>query len=128
MHLSRKDRSSSLVAGACKPKRKAPKLKYLEPLTNELSTNAASIHPICRALQLSLHSPDPTVTCKALITIHHVISHGETDNSVMRALSGSSYLNMRTIQQRSKLDSRLVRYAAYLVCHYSLHRLSSVTA
>ena len=107
-----KSKSQVLVDGACKPKRAAPKSKYLQPLTLELQ-QFEKIPAVCSGLQLKLCHNNPTVVLKALITLHHAVNHGE-HNRVLQAVS--KYLKLTAVTHRPAISRILVRYAKYMVC------------
>ncbi|BGP16933.1 hypothetical protein JCM10213_007379 [Rhodosporidiobolus nylandii] len=80
---------SKTVEGATKPKRAAPKAKYIDPIVQATFNQDGALQEIIRALGVRLRDPNSTVVFKSLITLHTIMRSGSLD-AVFSYLSSSS--------------------------------------
>ncbi|GAA5952915.1 hypothetical protein JCM3765_003005 [Sporobolomyces pararoseus] len=74
---------------ATKPKRAAPKAKYIDPIVQSTFSQDGALQEIIRTLSLRLRDPNTTVAFKALITLHTIMRSGALE-PVYSYLSTSS--------------------------------------
>ncbi|BGP25350.1 ENTH domain containing protein [Rhodotorula toruloides] len=74
---------------ATKPKRAAPKAKYIDPIVQATFSQDGQLQDIVRTLATRLRDPNPTVVFKSLITLHTIMRSGSLD-PVFSYLSSSS--------------------------------------
>ncbi|GAA5913280.1 hypothetical protein JCM5296_007343 [Sporobolomyces johnsonii] len=74
---------------ATKPKRAAPKAKYIDPIVQATFNQDGALQDIVRTIGIRLRDPNTTVVFKALITLHTIMRSGALD-PVYSYLSSSS--------------------------------------
>ncbi|GAA5897805.1 uncharacterized protein JCM6883_000824 [Sporobolomyces salmoneus] len=78
-----------IVELATKPKRAAPKAKYIDPIVQSTFNQDGTLQEIVKTLSIRLRDPNTTVAFKSLITLHTILRSGSLD-SVYPYLSTSS--------------------------------------
>ncbi|KAJ8293445.1 ENTH domain-containing protein C19F8.03c [Rhodotorula toruloides] len=87
---------------ATKPKRAAPKAKYIDPIVQATFNQDGQLQDIVRTLATRLRDPNPTVVFKSLITLHTIMRSGSLDpvfsylssSSISLSLSGQEAANV----------------------------------
>ncbi|BGP00224.1 Clathrin coat assembly protein AP180A [Rhodotorula toruloides] len=87
---------------ATKPKRAAPKAKYIDPIVQATFSQDGQLQDIVRTLATRLRDPNPTVVFKSLITLHTIMRSGSLDpvfsylssSSISLSLSGQEAANV----------------------------------
>ncbi|GAA5971033.1 hypothetical protein JCM11641_004121 [Rhodosporidiobolus odoratus] len=82
------------VEGATKPKRAAPKAKYIDPIVQATFNQDGALQEIVRTLGVRMRDPNSTVVFKSLITLHTVMRSGSLDPVFTYLSSSSSALSL----------------------------------
>ncbi|BGP48883.1 hypothetical protein JCM10450v2_004762 [Rhodotorula kratochvilovae] len=77
------------VEGATKPKRAAPKAKYIDPIVQATFSQDGQLQEVIRTLAQRMRDPNTTVVFKSLLVLHTLMRSGSID-SVFPYLSSSS--------------------------------------
>lgn len=99
------------VDGATKPKRAAPKAKYIDPIVQATFQQDGQIREIVQCLSAKLRDPSQTVEFKALIVLHTIMRSGHLE-AVFSYLSTSS----TSLSLSSPEAANVAAYGQYLAC------------
>ncbi|GJN91116.1 hypothetical protein Rhopal_004134-T1 [Rhodotorula paludigena] len=94
---------------ATKPKRAAPKAKYIDPIVQATFSQDGQLQEIVRTLATRLRDPNTTVVFKSLITLHTLMRSGSID-TVFPYLASSSISLTLSSQEAPNLSA----YGRYL--------------
>lgn len=101
--------SSKTVQLATKPKRAAPKAKYIDPIVQSTFNKDGSLQEVIKALNVRMRDDNPTVVLKSLIVLHTIMRGGSLEPTFSYLVS-SSPLTTGTYS-----SPNTAAYAAYLV-------------
>lgn len=99
------------IDGATKPKRAAPKAKYIDPIVQATFQQDGQIREIVQCLSAKLRDPSQTVEFKALIVLHTIMRSGHLE-AVFSYLSTSS----TSLSLSSPEAANVAAYGQYLAC------------
>ncbi|GAA5931340.1 hypothetical protein JCM3775_004998 [Rhodotorula graminis] len=97
------------VDGATKPKRAAPKAKYIDPLVQATFQQDGQLQEVVRTLASRMRDPNTTVVFKSLIVLHTLMRSGSID-SVFPYLASSSV----SLSLSSSEAANVAAYGQYL--------------
>ncbi|TNY20689.1 ENTH domain-containing protein [Rhodotorula diobovata] len=97
------------VDGATKPKRAAPKAKYIDPIVQATFSQDGQLQEVVRTLASRMRDPNTTVVFKSLIVLHTLMRSGSID-SVFPYLASSSV----SLSLSSSEASNVAAYGQYL--------------
>ncbi|GAA5854875.1 hypothetical protein JCM9279_005547 [Rhodotorula babjevae] len=97
------------VDGATKPKRAAPKAKYIDPLVQATFQQDGQLQEVVRTLASRMRDPNTTVVFKSLIVLHTLMRSGSID-SVFPYLASSSV----SLSLSSAEAANVAAYGQYL--------------
>ncbi|KAL7409315.1 ANTH domain-containing protein [Mrakia frigida] len=118
--------SEKLIKAACKPKKGAPKAKYLDPIIASTQVPDGPISDLCAALAPRLREPQVDTVFKALLVLHSMIRSGGTDN-VLEYLARMDVLRLKSVgtggfwEGYSQTET-LTHYAHYLHARITAYR------
>ncbi|KDE07612.1 hypothetical protein MVLG_02077 [Microbotryum lychnidis-dioicae p1A1 Lamole] len=99
------------VALATKPKRAAPKAKYIDPIVQSTFNQDGSIQEIVRALSTRLRDSNTTVAFKALLVLHQMMRSGALEPT-FSYLASSSVTSQLSFHEAPNISA----YGQYLAC------------
>ncbi|GAA5863962.1 hypothetical protein JCM3774_004435 [Rhodotorula dairenensis] len=99
------------IDGATKPKRAAPKAKYIDPIVQATFQQDGQIREIVQCLSAKLRDPSQTVVFKSLIVLHTIMRSGQLD-AVFSYLATSS----TSLSLSSPEAANVAAYGQYLAC------------
>ncbi|GAA5827379.1 hypothetical protein JCM10212_004398, partial [Sporobolomyces blumeae] len=94
---------------ATKPKRAAPKAKYIDPIVQSTFNQDGALQEIVKALSQRIRDPNTTVAFKSLITLHTIMRSGSLDDVFSYLASSSIALSLAAHQAPN-----LAAYGHYL--------------
>ncbi|GAA5935077.1 uncharacterized protein JCM15063_003143 [Sporobolomyces koalae] len=106
---------------ATKPKRAAPKAKYIDPIVQSTFSQDGQLQEIVRTLSLRIRDPNTTVAFKSLITLHTIMRSGSLE-PVYSYLANSSLASTLASHEAPNIQAYGKYLAARIRSYQNLNR------